>query len=260
MQVYKKMIITKIRDEKIYENEDMIIMEYPLTIFINDEEFITLLCTPKSLDYLAIGFLISEGFIKSKEDIINMRIDEIRGIAHLEIKEKDLLIKKLYGKRTMTTGCGKGTIFYSVIDALKTKKIYNDFNVKKEYILQISNGLNKRSELFIKTGGVHSCLLCSKDDELIFHEDVGRHNAIDKIIGEAFIKGIDLKDKIILTSGRISSEMLLKSAKVGIPVVVSRSAATDLAVDIANKLGITLVGFARGKKMNIYSHEERILI
>ncbi|WP_432665935.1 formate dehydrogenase accessory sulfurtransferase FdhD [Wukongibacter baidiensis] len=259
MQVYKEVTITKIEDDKIYEKEDMVIKEYPLTIFINDEEFITLLCTPQSLDYLTIGFLISEGLIKRKEDIKSMRIDEIKGTARVEIKGKDLLTKKLYGKRTMTTGCGKGTIFYSVIDALKTKKIYNDFDVKKEYIFQISNGLNKRSELFIKTGGVHSCLLCSKEDELIFHEDVGRHNAIDKIIGEAFVKDIDLKDKIILTSGRISSEMLLKSAKVGVPVVVSRSAATDLAVDIANKLGITLVGFARGKKMNIYSHEERIL-
>lgn len=260
MQVYKKINITKIDDENIYQQEDFVIKEYPMTIFLNGEEFITLLCTPSSLDYLTIGFLISEGLIKNKDDIEDMRIDEEKGIAYVELQRKNLLAQKLHGKRTMTTGCGKGTIFYNVIDALKTKKVYNSICVTKEYILEISKELNKMSHLFIKTGGVHSCLLCSKEEGLVFHEDVGRHNAIDKIIGEAFIKNIDLNDKIILTSGRISSEMLLKSAKVGIPIVISRSAATDLAIEIAKNLGITLVGFARGKRMNVYSHEQRILM
>lgn len=260
MQVYKEIQIMRIDDEKIYSEEDFVIIEYPLTIFLNGEEFITLLCTPMSLDCLTVGFLISEGFIKNKDGIEAMKIDEEQGIVYVELKEKHLLAEKLHGKRTMTTGCGKGTIFYNVIDALKTKKVYNSLCVTRKYLLEISKELNKMSQLFIKTGGVHSCLLCSKEEGLIFHEDVGRHNAIDKIIGEAFIKDIDLKDKIILTSGRISSEMLLKSAKVGISIVVSRSAATDLAIELAKNLGITLVGFARGKKMNIYSHEERILM
>lgn len=258
MQVYKDILITKIDGEKICKKGDMVIKEYPLTIFLNGEEFITLLCTPDSLDYLTIGFLISEGLIKEQEDIQSLKIDVKKGRAEVEIRRKDFLVKELYGKRTMTTGCGKGTIFYSVIDALKTKKIYNNFCITKEYILEILKEVNKKSELFIKTGGVHICLLFNKEEVLIFHEDVGRHNALDKIIGEAFLKDIDLKDKVIFTSGRISSEILLKSAKVGISIVVSRSAATDLAVDLAKKLGITLIGFARGKRMNIYSHEGRI--
>ncbi len=259
MKVYEEIIITKIKDENIYSKEDMIIKEYPLTIFLNNEEFITLLCTPKFLDYLTIGFLISEGIIKIKEDVLSLSLEEERGLAYVKTKEEQSLAKKLHGKRTMTTGCGKGTIFYNVIDSLKTKKIKSNLYVTKEYIFRMAKQLNRKSELFIKTGGVHSCILCSKEKDLIFHEDVARHNAMDKIIGEAFIKNIDLKDKIVFTSGRISSEMLLKSAKVGIPIVVSRSAVTNLAIDIAKKLGITLVGFARGNRMNVYSYDERII-
>lgn len=260
MQTYKDIVVKKFEDGQMFPREDLVIKEYPLTIFLNGEEFITLMCTPDSLDYLVLGFLSSQGFIESKEDIRSIKINEESGIANIEINRNNLLTCKFYGKGSITTGGGQEISFYSIIDALKTKKIYNRFEVSKEYILKISSEFNKRSELFIKTGGVHSCLLCNKREVLIFHEDVGRHNAIDKVIGEAFIKDINLDDKIIFTSGRMSSEMLLKSGKARIPIVVSRSAPTDLAVDIARELGITLVGFARGEKMTVYSHGNRILI
>ena len=113
---------------------------------------------------------------------------------------------------------------------------------------------NKSSQLFLDTGGVHSCALCDINKIIIFKEDIGRHNALDKVLGKALLEDIDFRDKIILTSGRISSEILIKTAKRQIPVIVSRSAPTSLSIDIAKKLNITLIGFARGKRMNIYSN------
>lgn len=257
--LYKDFVIKKFVENDIFEKSDTIISEYPLTIILNDEELITLLCSPNSLEYLTIGFLLSEGFIKRRNELKQIEIDKEKGIARVKTNRKDGLAKKLYGKRTMTTGCGKGTIFYNITDSLNTKKISIDIKISAAYIINTMRLLNSKSELFIKTGGVHSCCLCDDKKMLIFHEDVGRHNAIDKIIGEAFMKEISLDDKIIFTSGRISSEILLKSAKAKIPMIVSRSAPTDLAVELARKLGIVLVGFVRGQKFNIYSGQNKII-
>lgn len=254
MKDIKTYDIIKMRGNDITEVEDDVINEYPFTIYINDNEFITLLCSPKSLKYLAMGFLYSEGIISSKRDIKNIRIDNDKGLAYVYVDNNNILGQKLSGKRTVTTGCGKGTIFYNVMDSFKSKKIEGKTNIDVEVISGLINNFNKNSELFLKTGGVHSCALCNNDEFLYFEEDIGRHNALDKILGRALFDEIPLDDKIVLTSGRISSEIIIKIAKRGIPVVVSRSAPTSLAIEIARKLNITLIGFARGKKMNIYSN------
>ncbi|WP_427340716.1 formate dehydrogenase accessory sulfurtransferase FdhD [Caloranaerobacter sp. DY30410] len=254
MDDIKKYEILRIKGEKIKNDTDIIVVEYPFTIFVNDEEFVTLLCSPKSLKYLAIGFLHSEGVINKKEDIVSITIDEDNGHAYIYTKDKNILAKKLYGKRTITTGCGKGTIFYNVMDSFKSKSIKENISVNKENIIKLIRIFNKKSELFASTGGVHSCALCQEDKIILFEEDIGRHNALDKILGRALLDNIGLKDKMIFTSGRISSEILIKVAKRQIPVLISRSAPTSLAVDIARKLNIVLIGFARGEKMNIYSN------
>ena len=250
----KEYDIIRVKGEEIYEETDYVIVEHAFTIFLNDNEFITLLCTPSSLEYLAIGFLHSEGLIKSKEDIKNIRIDKEKGIAYVYTKNKTNLSEKLYGKRTITTGCGKGTVFYNVIDSFKSKKIKNDTKINTDDIKKLIRTFNKESELFLKTGGVHSCALCDSENILIFEEDIGRHNALDKIIGKVFMQGMDISDKMILTSGRISSEVLIKVAKIGLPIIVSRSAPTNLTIEMAKDLNITVIGFVRGDKMNIYSN------
>jgi FdhD protein len=260
MERKKQLIINRIKDGKMELLEDNIITEYPLTIFLNDVEFVTLLCSPQGLEYLAIGFLISEGIIKEEQEIENIIIDEDKGHAYIDILDKTLFAEKLYGKRTITTGCGKGTIFYNVLDSLGTKKIKNDLRFKASKILDFSKKLNQDSKLFLETGGVHSCALCDHNNIILFHEDVGRHNALDKIIGEALLKKINLEDKILISSGRISSEMIIKTTKNNIPIVVSRSAPTDLSVNIAKQFNVTLIGFARGNRMNIYNGENKILI
>ena len=240
--------------------EDQVIVEFPVTIYLNGEEFITLLCSPKNLDYLAVGFLISEGFIQKKEDLKSLDYDEEKGQMHVGLKQMSALKQKLYGKRTVTTGCGKGTIFYHVLDSMGTKKIEVESQFSPKGILQRSKELNQLSGLFKETGGVHFCGLCTENAVIIFHEDIGRHNAVDKIVGEAFMNDVSLEDKMLITSGRITSEMLIKAGKINIPVVISRSAPTKLSVELAKDLNITLIGFARGERLNIYHGEERITL
>ncbi len=254
MKDIKKIQILRVKDKNILEEEDIVVTEYPFTIFLNGEEFITLLCSPKSLKYLTIGFLNSEGFINSISDIVDIKIDEEKGLAYVETKDENYLSEKLYGKRTITSGCGKGTLFYNVLDSFKSKKVRNKLDVRLDEIKALVKDFSKSSELFLNTGGVHSCALCSTSGILIFEEDIGRHNALDKVLGRALVEDIQLTDKILLVSGRISSEMLIKTAKREIPVIISRAAPTSLAVELARELNITLIGFARGEKMNIYSN------
>ncbi|MCR4435336.1 MAG: formate dehydrogenase accessory sulfurtransferase FdhD [Clostridiales bacterium] len=251
--------IIKINREAASEEEDKIIVEYPLTLFINGVEFITLLCTPRSLKELVVGFLYSEGIISSKDDLEDIRINEASGRADVYTGNKDLYYyqgDRLNAKRTVTTACGRQkSIIYNVVDLLGTEsdKIHSCVDYTADEILDLANRFNKKSELFITTGGVHSCALCDKKDFIIFEEDIGRHNALDKILGGALLRDIRLEDKMIITSGRISSEMIIKVVKSKIPVLVSRSAPTNVAVDMARKYNLRLMGFARGNRMNVYS-------
>lgn len=253
MNVTKKYIIKKYQNEEVDEVEDLVVCEYPLTIFLNDQEFITLLCSPKSLKNLSIGFLYSEGIIKSASDIDSINIDEKMGYAYIKIGNVSKFAKQLYGKRVITTGCGKGSIFYNALDSLKCKQFKNNLDMDYKKLLDIMKLFNKKSELFLETGGVHSVGLIDGDDILYFEEDIGRHNALDKIIGNCLIDNVNIEDKAIITSGRITSEIVLKCAKLGIGCIISRSAPTNLAIDTGKKLNIEIIGFARGNKLNVYN-------
>ena len=253
MDVTKKYIINKYQNEEVDEVEDLVVCEYPLTIFLNDQEFITLLCSPKSLKNLSIGFLYSEGIIKSASDIDSINIDEKMGYAYIKIGNVSKFAKQLYGKRVITTGCGKGSIFYNALDSLKCKQFKNNLDIDYKKLLDIMKLFNKKSELFLETGGVHSVGLIDGDDILYFEEDIGRHNALDKIIGDCLIDNVNIEDKAIITSGRITSEIVLKCAKLGIGCIISRSAPTNLAIDTGKKLNIEIIGFARGNKLNVYN-------
>ncbi|HWQ29966.1 MAG TPA: formate dehydrogenase accessory sulfurtransferase FdhD [Negativicutes bacterium] len=258
MELTRDIHIARYENGEVSESEDMVVREYALTILLDGEEFITLLCSPSSLDCLVTGFLLSESIIKSKADIDRIRLDEERGIADVLTYARGSLAKSLHGKRMMTTGCGKGSSFYNAMDSLHCRKVTEGHIFSAQTVLDLMKAFNKSSELFRDTGGVHSVALTNSEGIVLFHEDVGRHNAMDKVIGEAAIKEVGLSDKIILTSGRVSSEMLIKASKAGIPAIVSRSAPTDLAVELAERLGITVVGFARGNRMNVYSCPERV--
>jgi FdhD protein len=250
--------IVRVRNLEKNKETDRVVLETPLTIFLNDHEFITLLCSPDNLDCLAVGFLRSEGLIERAADIEKIDVDVEKGFVYLKTAAKDDLINKLYGKRMITSGCGKGSLFFNALDSLQSKRIESPLQVKAEEILKLVGAVQDKALLFKSTGGVHSAALAERDQILFYSEDIGRHNAVDKIVGECILKDISLEDKILLTSGRISSEIVIKGAKLGLPLIVSRSAPTSLAVELARETGITLVGFARGKRLNIYSHSVRI--
>ena len=233
--------------------------EYPLTVLFNGEQLATLLCSPDDLENLAVGFLYSEGLIAAKEEIRDVSLDEERGIVRVATVTADGMDRELFMKRVITTGCGRGISFYSFTDLeQKQQKVVSSVKVTPAQILDWMKAFQTRSETYQRTHGVHGAALCDATGILLFKEDIGRHNAIDKIFGHCLKAGIPLEDRIIMTSGRISSEILFKAAKRNIPILVSRSTPTDLAVGLAGELGITLVGFVRGGHMNVYAGAGRI--
>ena len=232
--------------------------EFPLTIMLNGEQLVTVLCSPTELEALSVGFLYSEGMIRDKAEITGLLLDSERGVVRIRTATDKNADGKLFMKRVLTTGCGRGMAFYSYADLDRKKKVASDLRVTPEAILDLSKRFHGASELYRTTRGVHSAALCDTREILVFGEDIGRHNAVDKVIGRCLMEGISSSDRILFTSGRISSEILFKTAGSGIPVIVSKSAPTDMGVELAQELGITLVGYVRGGGMNVYAGRERI--
>jgi FdhD protein len=239
--------------------QDPVTCESPLTIYLNDRELVTLLCTLEYLDELAVGFLYSEGFVKTREDITDIKIDFKQGMARVSAKETSTIAEHTFLKRYITTGCGKGTSFYQLTDAVCRPVVNTEFKITSGQILSLMLQAQRMSDLFKTTGGVHSSAVCTHDEILFFREDIGRHNSVDKLTGRCFLDGIDTSDKILLTTGRISSEILVKVARLGVPLIASRSAPTDLAVKHAVEMGVAIAAFVRNNRMNIYTYPERVL-
>ncbi len=242
------------------DTEDLVTKELLLTIILNNQELVTLLCSPADLMYLAIGFLSSEGLLGSKDEIKKTVEDEQRGVVRVETEDDKETASGLIFKRMITSGCGRGASFYSTADVEGLAKVESQIRVSVPEVLALVKEFQHRSQTYRTTGGVHSAALCDTGSILVFNEDIGRHNAIDKIFGQCMLQGISTDNHLIITSGRISSEILLKVARRNIPILVSKSAPTDLAVRLANDLGVTLVGFVRGGRMNVYTHGWRIAV
>lgn len=230
--------------------------EYALTILLNGRELVTLLCSPAHLDELTIGYLHSEGLIGKADDVMGLSLNEQKGIARVWIRDKGGLAELPF-RRIITPGCGRGATLRTPLD-IGLDPVRSQLEVHCEGLLDLVRDFQRRSETWKMTHGVHAAALCVLGEVLLFREDIGRHNALDKVFGRCLIRGIDTRDTIVISSGRISSEMLLKVARNGVPVAVSLSSATDQAVELAKRLGITLVGLARGRKLTIYSVPERI--
>jgi len=259
MGLSKDINIIQITSEKREKLKDRIVREIPLTILVNDKELITLQCSPDKLKYLAIGFLLSEGFIKKGTRIKHIILNERGWYIGIDLEGDSPIVKNLPFKRVISSGCSGAVTFYRDIDAKDCAPLKSQIKFSHEDISNLIKKLEKRSLTFKDTGGVHSCALANQEGIEVFAEDIGRHNAVDKIFGKCFIEGIPTQDKAILTSGRVSSEILIKIAKRKVPIIVSHSAPTDLAVDLAERLNLTLIGFARGRRMNIYTHNYRII-
>jgi FdhD protein len=224
--------------------------EMDITIYINRRELVTILCTPTKLNCLILGFLSSEGIISGLGDVASMRVCEDESMAEVMLKNTDYQLPTL---RTVTSGCGGGSTFRN-----KGERVDSDASVTPAEVFSLMKELQERMELYRLSGGVHTAALSDGKDLLVVTEDIGRHNTLDKIQGECLLRGVPTKDRFILCTGRVSSEMLLKAAKMQTPVVVSRHTPTARAISLARDLGITLIGHVRGGRMWVYSMPERL--
>jgi FdhD protein len=254
--------VRKVKEAGYFDQTDLIVREKAITIYVNFEELATVVCSPSYLVYMAVGFLCSEGILRNRQDLKDITVEEDKGLVYVEVNEyEQKLAGKVFLKRYITPCCGRSRAsFYFSTDALLCKTVVSDVRIPASKVRSLAEELEERSKLFRRTGGVHSAALAVDDEILIFQEDIGRHNTLDKIMGQCFLDEIPFDDKVIIFSGRVSSEILLKAAKMGVPILVSRSAPTDLALNLAEDLGITVVGFARGEKFNIYTHRQRVLV
>lgn len=257
--------VIKVVGEKAYGADELVASEYFLTIFLNNKRLATLLCTPEKLKELTYGFLRTERLISSVDDIVYFNLDEEKGIAQVETVNKEVCRESFFSKKIdleiiKNIKITKGSISGNFIDNLNCKPLNSDICLDINMVFDYMAKDLDYSEVFKTTRGIHSVALCDTAEVKITSEDVSRHNALDKVIGEALIKDINLKDKIVILSGRVSLEMVLKAAKLQIPIVISKSAPTSLAVALAKKLNITLVSNVKENKMNIYSSQDRIKI
>ncbi|WP_412102670.1 formate dehydrogenase accessory sulfurtransferase FdhD [Priestia megaterium] len=241
--------------------EDKIVTEFPVTVKINEEEFVTMVCSPQYIEDMVIGYLASEGVIRAYKDIKNIWVQEKGGYVHVTIDKLNPYFQNLQNKRYITSCCGasrQGFVFIN--DALTAKKM-NGISVELSIkdCFQLMNKLQQSAATFQETGGVHNAAICDKNGFMLSRMDIGRHNALDKLYGYCLKHHISIRDKVVVFSGRISSEILLKVAKIGCEVVLSKSAPTELALNLAEELRITTVGFIRNDSLNIYTCPERIL-
>lgn len=242
--------------------EDSVVTEHPVTIKINGAEFATLVCSPDFVEDLVTGFLASEGVIRRYDDLEDVWIEEKKGTVHIKTKKLNPYYLNFQGKRYITSCCGAGRQgFVFINDALTAKKMDQvRVRVSSKDCFTLMKEMQESSTVFQNTGGVHNAALCQDGKVVISRMDIGRHNALDKIYGYCLKNNIPLEDKVLAFSGRISAEILLKASKIGCEIVLSKSAPTELALQLAEQLGITTIGFIRNDSLNVYTGHERVYI
>lgn len=252
--------IIRYRSGRLSREEDTIVAEHPVTVKINGEEFITLVCTPEYIEDMVVGYLASEGIIRGMQDIQQLWTQEKEGFVHVTTDRWNPLHRQLFAKRYVTSCCGSSRHGFVYVNDARTAKSKTGVHTLLTFddCLRLMDEVLSGAELFHRTGGVHCAALCNTEGVVLSRTDIGRHNALDKIYGHCLKTGIDPSNQIIAFSGRISSEILLKAAKIGCEIILSKSAPTGLAVELAEQLGITAVGFIRQNSCNVYTHPERI--
>lgn len=253
---YEGYVMEKVKTTQVTENNKKVVdspvaEEFPLIVVLEEKKIVTLLCTPADLENLVRGFLFTSGVIAKVSDIRKIVVNFNEAAARVDLVSAP---DEINISRIITSSGGRE--FFSLE---QTRKMLTRFKIKSSNIYSLMKDFLKGSMTYLKTGGVHSAALIDGKKIMIFKEDIGRHNAIDKVIGEALFKDISLRDKALMTTGRVSSEIIAKMQRCGIPVIISKSAPTNQAVRFSDKAGITLIGFVRKSSMNIYSYEERVL-
>lgn len=233
--------------------------EFPITLIVNGNEVAVFQLTNEDLTDWAYGYLFSEGLIEQAEDIESIQVDEESSEIRVVLVNEMDVEKMLSKKKHYTAGCGRGVTFFSMTDVKSFNKVNNNKSYKLSYLLKKRAEFAKNSPLYLETGGMHGACLLNEEGEMVIREDIGRHNAVDKVIGHAVRNGLNPESLVLMTTGRISYEMLSKAAKYGFAVIGSRTAATKQAIQLAKYLNIEVVGYLRGKMAITYTAKGRVI-
>ena len=235
-----------------------VVKEIPLTIYLNKQEIVTAMTLGDMPDLLAVGYLLNQNMLKRDDVISEINYDEDLQVVIIRTERQTNYEKKMQ-KKIRTSGCAVGTVYGDIMDDFSSVNLNKKAKIKTSWIYTISKKVNTRPSLYLKAGALHGCVLCKEDSPIIYVEDVGRHNAVDKIAGWMLLNKEDANDKIFYTTGRLTSEMVIKTVQMGIPILISRSGFTESGVKLAREAGLTLIGRAKGKKMIIANGIERVI-
>lgn len=240
------------------DTETAVPVERPLTLFLNSREVVTMMTIGDYPECLAVGYLLNQNMLQPKEEIVGIDVDEEIDVVVVRTEHETDFEEKLK-RRTLTSGCAQGTAFGDVMEKFDETVLPSDATVRTSWIYGLSRAINTRPSIYLRAGAIHGCVLCEADRPLIYMEDVGRHNAIDKIAGYMRLDGIGPEDKIFYTTGRLTSEMVIKCVRMEIPILISRSGFTAWGVELARRANLTLIGRAKGRRFLCVSGGDRLV-
>ncbi|HEY7972736.1 MAG: formate dehydrogenase accessory sulfurtransferase FdhD [Xanthobacteraceae bacterium] len=232
-------------------------VERALTIFLNNQEIVTAMTINDYPDYLALGYLLNQNMLRPDDEVTGVDYDEELSVVVVRTQRATNYEKKLK-KKVQTSGCAQGTVFGDLMDVIENARL-PDAELRTSWLYSLTNKINTTPSLYLEAGAIHGCVLARQDQPLVYMEDVGRHNAVDKIAGWMFRHRMPADDKIFYTTGRLTSEMVIKCVRMGIPILISRSGFTAWGVELARKANLTLIGRARGKRFVALAGESRIV-
>jgi FdhD protein len=238
--------------------ETAVVYERPLTLFLNDQEIVTMMTIGDYPDYLAVGYLLNQNMLRPDDVISGIDYDEELEVVVVRTARATDYEEKLK-KKVRTSGCAQGTVFGDVMEQFEQVELPADAILKTSWLYALAKKINTAPSLYLKAGAIHGCVLCEEDRPLLYMEDVGRHNAVDKIAGYMLLNGVSPAGKIFYTTGRLTSEMVIKTVQMRIPILISRSGFTAWGVDLARQANLTLIGRAKGKRFVALAGESRIV-
>lgn len=238
--------------------ETDVVSERPLTLYLNRQEIVTMMTIGDHPDYLAVGYLLNQNMLHLDDEIIDIDHDEELGVVVVRTTRETDYEEKLK-KKVQTSGCAQGTVFGDLLEKLDDITLSSERHLRTSWLPELTRKINGIPSLYLKAGAIHGCVLCQENRPLLYMEDVGRHNAVDKVAGYMFLHGVPSADKIFYTTGRLTSEMVIKTVQMGIPILVSRSGFTAWGVDLARQANLTLIGRCRGSRFMALAGQERIV-
>lgn len=235
-----------------------VVVERPLTLFLNGQEIVTNMTIGDHPDYLAVGYLLNQNMLHADDEITAIDYDEDLETVVVRTARETNYEEKLK-KKVRTSGCAQGTVFGDLMEKIEGSRLPDGQELRTSWMQTLTRVINTTDSLYLQAGAIHGCVLCREDRPLVYMEDVGRHNAVDKIAGYMFLNGLSAADKIFYTTGRLTSEMVIKTVQMGIPILISRSGFTAWGVELAQATNLTLIGRARGKRFTALSGLQRII-